>query len=216
MTRNITIHGKHYTVELTSEWQSEFFDPVIELLNQYITDLGMERGVIVDIGANQGITALTLKDNISNTGIVCIEPAEENVKHLRYNVPDATIYAVAISDIDSTGSLDSYSGNQTYRLNKDVSKNIPICKLDSLHITDIMLLKVDVEGHEIQVLKGATNTLKEYKPVILLEHHHDLVDKDELYDQIEKLDYKIIYLEGATGYIPGRINNYILLPNTSK
>jgi FkbM family methyltransferase len=214
--RNIKIHGKNYVVKLTSEYQSEFFDPVVEVLNKHINTLGIEEGVIVDIGANQGITALTLRDNIPNTGMVCIEPAKENLEHLRYNVTGAVIYPIAISDIDSTGSITRYSGNQTYRLNKDDSGNIPVAKLDSLDIKDIMLIKVDVEGHEIEVLKGADGTLKKYSPLILLEHHYDLVDKDELYYQIEKINYSIEYLEGATGYIPDRINNYILLPNTRK
>jgi FkbM family methyltransferase len=214
--RNIKIHGKNYIVKLTSEYPSEFFDPIVEILNKHINALDIKEGVIIDIGANQGLLSLTLRDNIPNTGIVCIEPAEENVEHLRYNVTDAVIYPIAISDIDSTGSITQYSGNQTYRLNKDDSKNIPIAKLDSLDIKNVMLIKVDVEGHEIEVLKGAEGTLKKYSPIILLEHHHDLVDKDELYTQIEKINYSIEYLEGATGYIPGRINNYILLPNTRK
>lgn len=213
MTRDIKLHGKTYTVKLTPEYPSEHHDPVIETLNWHITNLNIKQGTIIDIGANQGFTALAFRDNISNTGIVCIEPAEENLEHLRYNLPDATIHAMAVSNIDSMGSLGYQYSNQNYKIKKDTPGDLVVTKLDSLNIDNVMLIKIDVEGHELEVLQGAISTLEKFKPVILLEHHWDLVDKDELYNQIEKLNYKIIYLDGATDYIPGKINNYILLPN---
>lgn len=215
MERLITLQGKDYHLRVTSEYGSNCYDTNINLINYYIDKLKIPQGVIIDIGANQGVMSVILKDNIPNTGIVCIEPALENIDHLISNVPDAVVHQVAISNINMTGSLQSFGQNQRYRVVKDTSQEsiTQISTLDSLNIESVMLIKVDVEGAEIDLLQGAVSTIEKYKPILYLEHHWDLVDKDELYSQIEKMNYQIIYLDGQTQYIHGRINNYLLIPS---
>ena len=211
--RNIKLQNKEYLIKITPEYGSEIFLSDIELINDYIKKLKIPNGLIIDIGANQGVISLLLRDNIPNNGIVCIEPVSENVEYIKYNLPDAVIYPLAISNINSTGSLHNpFSSNQCYRLNKTSDGDVFISTLDNLNIKDAMLIKIDVEGAEIDVLEGAVATIEKYKPIIYLEHHWDLVDKDTLYSQIEKINYKIIYLDGRTEYVHGVINNYILIP----
>ncbi len=211
--RDIRVYGKIHTVKLTPEYPSDFYDPNIELLGTYLRRLPIPKGVIVDIGANQGVVALMMQSCIPNTGIVCIEPALENIEHLKYNVPDAIIYPIGISNVNCTGSLYNGRANQCYRVDTAVTGSTIIATLDSLNLENLMLLKIDVEGHEIEVLQGAATTIEKYKPIIHLEHHWDLVDKDALYSQIEQLNYTVNYLDGNTGYSYGEINTYILTPN---
>lgn len=210
--RNIKIQNKDYKLKATHEYGSQVFDPNIELICNFIRDLKISKGIIVDIGANQGIISVLLKDNIPNTGIVCIEPAVENVDHIKYNVPGTTIYQLALSNVNFTGSLIGSGGNQCYKIDTSTQGDILVSTLDSLDIKNVMLIKIDVETHEIEVLEGAINTIQKYKPIIYLEHHAE-VNKDILFDKIEKLNYKIIYVNDLNRYIPNIINTYILIPN---
>lgn len=206
---NIKINNKFYTLNVTSEYGSVVVDPNINLINFYLKELQIPIGTIVDIGANQGVISILLKDNIINNGIVCIEPADENVERIKHNVPDAIIYHMAVSNINFTGSLRNNGGNQCYMVDTTKFGNTLISTLDSLDIKDVMLIKIDVETHELEVLEGSINTIKKYNPIIYLEHHPE-VDKSILFNLIESFNYKIIF---TTEYVVNEINTYILIPN---
>ncbi len=109
--REIKIQNKNYRINATPEYGSEVFDPNIELINNFIKDLKIPQGVIIDIGANQGIVSILLKDNILNNGVICIEPALKNVEYLKNNIPEAKIYSLAISNTNTTGSLSQNGSN---------------------------------------------------------------------------------------------------------
>jgi Methyltransferase FkbM domain len=52
---------------------------------------------------------------------------------------------------------------------------VPVKRLDDLHLDDIGLVKIDVEGHELAVLRGAADTLRRNRPTIVVEaeeRHH--------------------------------------------
>jgi len=59
-------------------------------------------------------------------------------------------------------------------------------------------MKIDVEGYERKVVKGAINTIKKYRPVLQLECWKNLKgeiikvdDKDTVLNDLKKLDYQI-------------------------
>jgi len=49
-------------------------------------------------------------------------------------------------------------------------------------------VKIDVEGHELSVLRGAEKTIKKHKPVILIEIH-DFTDDHEVHVFLKSLGY---------------------------
>ena len=51
--------------------------------------------------------------------------------------------------------------------------NITIKRMDDLNLPKFGLLKIDCERHELEVLKGATETILKYKPIIICEQHPD-------------------------------------------
>ena len=67
-------------------------------------------------------------------------------------------------------------------------------KVDDLHLESIDIMKIDVEGFEIDVLRGAGKTIKEHKPKIILEtHSKDL--KERSLKILKDLGYNL-YHEG--------------------
>jgi FkbM family methyltransferase len=70
---------------------------------------------------------------------------------------------VPVHGLATVESANSMPGLQTTRV--EVKRR----RLDDLGLTDIGFIKIDVEGHELAVLKGAEQTLRRYKPALLVE-----------------------------------------------
>lgn len=97
------------------------------------------------------------------------------------------IEAVALSDkpgVTAMRALKSDPGRSTIDNNIALSDadgspvqtiEVPVKRLDDLHPDDIGLGNIDVEGHELAVLRGAADTLARNRPTVLVEaeeHHH--------------------------------------------
>jgi hypothetical protein len=66
--------------------------------------------------------------------------------------------------------------------------------LDSCLFEELSFLKIDVEGHEIEVLKGAINTIKLHKPIILCEVWDNTEARMEFRQIMESMDYEYKFL----------------------
>lgn len=92
-------------------------------------------------------------------------------------------------------------GNGFFLKNEDHNFNkisVDMKTLDSLNIEDkIGFIKIDVEGFELNVLKGAENTLKKNNfPKFIFECWRNYEGKELLFSYIKNLGYKIITLYG--------------------
>ena len=75
--------------------------------------------------------------------------------------------------------------------------------IDSLAIPDVSLLHLDVEGYELNALKGSVETINRCRPTIAVEISQD---EEETKQFIESLNYKLIYSK------VGNSANYIYIP----
>jgi len=92
----------------------------------------------------------------------------------------ATIYPIALSKIKGKTSFNyvksnpAYSGikKRQYVSHSEIIEEIQVemDTLDNIIADNIDLIKINVEGGELNVLLGATNTIKKYQPVIIFEH----------------------------------------------
>lgn len=76
--------------------------------------------------------------------------------------------------------------------------------IDSLNLPDLSLLQLDVEGHELEAIQGAVETIKKFKPIIMLEVTSN---EEETVKFVENLGYKVDDVFGLE-------KNYIFLPTT--
>ena len=72
--------------------------------------------------------------------------------------------------------------------------------LDSFNFEDVDYIKIDVEGHELKVLKGAINTINKYSPLIVVEENGSAEKwnkgiKNEALNYLQELGYKIVAQE---------------------
>jgi FkbM family methyltransferase len=137
---------------------------------------------VVDVGANIGYYLLMFERGVGPSGkVVCIEPSPENLPELKRNIEtnhlsNVTLCEVALGSSDGIIGLDAGTNSGVVPWEDSIYK-IPMKRLDSLLQEKVELIKIDVEGYEGEVLKGALETIKKHRPVIFLELHPHMVTK---------------------------------------
>ena len=65
---------------------------------------------------------------------------------------------------------------------------------------DVGFLKIDVEGHELSVLEGATKLLSTFQPniVVEIEQRHHSFPVERIFEFIEDLGYRVYFLERSS------------------
>lgn len=139
------------------------------------------RSRAIDVGANRGVWSVQLAR--SARAVEAFEPNPACVRELRRVVGGRVrIHSVALSDHAGQATLRFDPGNtgvatiersntltQNAGIRRIVEANVPVATLDSFGFDDVGLIKIDVEGHEEAVLRGATQTLRTGRPSLVVE-----------------------------------------------
>ena len=172
-----------------------------------------------DVGANAGFFTLLGARCVGPSGrIVAVEPLPRNIeimeKHLAINnISNVRVVGKAVSDFVGTARF-SVKGYSTSRLSTTGELSVEVTTLDALveeagsppHI-----MKVDIEGAEIELLRGAKKVLEEFRPVIFLALHSKGIF-DDLVETVPKLRYVIKELDGADVRGAGFREEVVLFP----
>lgn len=146
--------------------------------------------VFYDVGANVGIYSLYASAAVGNSGhIYAFEPLERNLRYLRQhltlnNLHNCTVLPAAVCDREGTLSFSSANRQSSMaRLVADGEITVPSSTLDKCVYGEMRLrppnvIKVDVEGAELQVLSGASRTLSEFHPAMFVEIHGTELHRD--------------------------------------
>jgi FkbM family methyltransferase len=155
--------------------------------------------VALDVGASLGM--YTSRLNRLARQVHAFEPHPELAARLRLAVPKAKVHALALSDRDGEaelripvvagvayhgwGSIEPENHLEAVRCSAVRSVRVPSRRLDSLELDDMGFIKIDVEGHELAMLRGAEQTLSRCRPILLSEaedrHRPDAVDSVRTY-----------------------------------
>jgi FkbM family methyltransferase len=148
-----------------------------------LEELVPRNSVALDVGANRGIYTWRLARLARH--VHAFEPQPELAARLRFAVPEAEVHALALSDRDGEaelriplvagvayhgwGTIEPKNRLDAVRCSDVRSIPVPLRRLDSFGFDDIGFIKIDVEGHEPEVLAGATETLRLCRPNLLIE-----------------------------------------------
>ena len=171
----------------------EYTELEIQLLRNFINN----ESIVYDIGANIGYHTVAFSKLAEH--VYAFEPNNKNLDLLIKNtktLDNVTIYNFACSDKNAIMHIEDFDldvpGNygEMHMLETGQTCNtIRIDDLKDIYAPD--LIKIDVEGHELQVLLGSIETIKEYKPKIFYEAHG--TDLDKIYELLTNLDYKLYW-----------------------
>lgn len=193
----------------------------LQLVEQFISEklLNSSKSAMLDIGANIGNHSVFFSRFFKN--VYSFEPNPITFKLLKLNAeiacPNKNIVAFNIGLSDTSGELpfsinpaniggtrivtQPSAKHPTFH-RKNISNSVPlnvkplddVCEIEN---TSISLIKIDVEGHELNVIKGAKNILTSQRPAILFEQSEVEVENgsSEVIDYLESLDYEFYIIE---------------------
>ena len=161
--------------------------------------------ICFDIGANVGLYTLLFSRHAKS--VYAFEPLPRNVlylaKNLAFNsIKNVKIIPYAVSNINEPFFFKEGLNHSTGKLDNNGNIRILTISLDMfVSKTKIYpkLMKIDVEGAELYVLKGAKYLLSNKKPIILLSTH-GYQTKIDCLKYLKKLNYQDIKIINASSF----------------
>ena len=182
----------------------------------------------INVGANVGLYTNLIANNISSKRkVLAIEPTKRAFKILQNNVKrnhneeKVVLFNGIAANKNGDFNINIVKGKEEYsslgKLVHPSIKNMDFTKIPVKGVTiDSLVDKynlrpgivvLDVEGSELNVLKGAAKTLKKYHPVIISELDDRLLFEQntrsqDIINYLQKINYKIIDVEGNLPIFP--------------
>jgi FkbM family methyltransferase len=176
---------------------------------QYLDKIVPAGAVTIDVGANCGL--YTQKLARLSKQVYAFEPSHEMADLLRRtSARNVRVHEIALSD--QTGNAELFIPEDDRQLvhglasleptlassNKHVvSVNVPTARLDAIVHQDVAFVKIDVEGHELNVLNGAVELLEHSQPVFLVEaeDRHRVEATRSIFEFFERKSYRGFFLK---------------------
>ncbi len=166
-------------------------------------------GVLLDLGANIGMTSLWLAKKYSFTQVVAVEPDPGNAALARQNfelngVPGQVLEA-AIGPKDGVARF-QFSGHSMMGSFSEDGSLVPMISVDSIlakfAVTKFALIKIDIEGAEQELFDGPTDWLARTEAIII-EFHPTMVDYPRLTKRVSSHGLRYI---PANSLFPGNMD----------
>ncbi len=189
--------------------------------------LQQKKGVVIDIGANVGIYLVKLRVLDKNRQYFGFEPNQICCYYCRELIKmndfkNSDIFSVALSDemgvttlytkdlADKGGSIHRFTKGDDEKLentfNTIVMKGDTLVKM--LNPEKISVIKIDVEGAELEVIRGLEETIDKYKPILYFEMLSLPEESDRNYQEVRRRR------EGVFNKLSGM--DYIIMGKTER
>lgn len=161
----------------------------------------------LDIGANKGVWSEVLRGKCAH--VHAFEPNPKMFSLLKSGAgSNVTCHQIALSDSSGVaefriprGRSGNYSNQGGSLSSAKVSENyghvsVDAVRLDEMDVGSVGFMKIDVEGFELEVLKGAQKTIARDKPVMIIEieERHNKKPIEESLATVEALGYSTFVL----------------------
>ena len=182
-----------------------------EIMEYFIPNEG---DTVVDVGAHIGLYTLIAAKKVGPSGkVIAIEPDPENFKILKKNILlnllmnvealQCAVYSTKekvklfLPEIEGGRTIFNTVMQDRARTSTEnfieVEANTLDDILESINITEVNWIKIDVEGAELEVLKGAVNTLSSNKNISLVIEIHGIEIYTEMIKYLKARNLRIMY-----------------------
>jgi FkbM family methyltransferase len=173
------IEGTSIKFDIRDDYETDEI-VIKEIFKENVYEVNSERfavdGVTIDLGANIGAFALLAASHGSK--VYAVEPEPHNLEAMKNNITlsglDHLVTSVpyGISNFKGTAVIDDNGGGSTIKDDGAFGANIEIISLDGLfalyNIEKVNVLKIDVEGSEVEIILGASKeTLNKCKYITM-------------------------------------------------
>lgn len=148
------------------------YDRFLPLLTRVLGD----DDIIVDVGANIGDTLIRICSENSKPKIICFEPIQRYYDYLSKNIKlnpqidekRISLHKIALSDKKEMISMQVISGTAS-RIDSGNDKIEAVTLDDMLSTSKISIIKIDTDGFDWKVLKGANEIILSQNPILFFE-----------------------------------------------
>ena len=155
---------------------------------QAIQNTVQENDIAYDVGAHVGYFAVLMGDLVGSAGkVIAFEPRGLNLGYLQKHVSvnncqNIQIVSKALGDHSGHAKLETRTGSGTGYVSDTGDEDIEITSIDELVESGALppptFLKIDVEGGEMAVLRGAQKVIASQRPRMILATHGDEIDAE--------------------------------------
>ena len=153
-----------------------------------IVETTKEGMAILDIGAHVGYFSLIMSRRAGSEGKVdAFEPRKLNRRflktHLRLNAADnVRAHSQCVGDQVGRVKFETRTGSGTGHVSNSGNTTVRMTTIDALvqsgEVPKPDLIKIDVEGAEMLVLKGGCETIRKRRPTLILAVHSDEIERE--------------------------------------
>lgn len=181
---------------------------IAELIKQYVKP----GSTILDLGAHIGTHTLTMAKATGPKGkVIAFEPQPKIFRELFMNmvcnkVKNINFYNMALGNskgqLELNRLLHGNEGATSFLCGSGTGQFVEMIELDSLSLTDVSLIKIDVEYMEYDVIEGARVTILKNRPVMIIEIQGSRTEQTK--NLLKDLGYSLTYIHGV---------DYLAIPN---
>jgi FkbM family methyltransferase len=210
-----------------------------QLATKLVTRLCLPNKGFIDVGAHIGSIASAVIDHDPSIKLHAVEPMRAKIEHLRRTFPTVELYECALGDSDGEVPFfvnvkqSGYSSLLRQPQTEDtIVIKVPLKRLDALiSSNDIDVIKIDVEGAELGVLRGGDMLITSNRPLIMFESGPQADDelahtKEPIWRWLEERNFDLVVpnrvahagpglrLDGflEAHFYPRRTTNYFAIP----
>jgi FkbM family methyltransferase len=142
----------------------------------------------IDIGCNQGDILRAILAVAPQGRHYAFEPIPELAAALKSDFPSVNVMQLALSDTAGEVPFQRVVSNSSYsgllrRHYDNPDEEVQEIRVSAARLDDVLppqlpidFIKIDVEGAELQVFRGALRTLREHRPLVIFEHGFGAAD----------------------------------------